>query len=725
VSRKKARRARKSRPASDDDPVKQPAAAADIPAPRCWSGWLWGFLIVAATLGAYWPALRGHFVFDDPNWTTDVENLLRDSSGLWEIWTRLTALQQYYPVTGTSFWLDYQLWHWWTLPYHVENVLLHAASALLLWRLLQQLEAPGAWLAGALFALHPVMVESVAWITERKNVLSMFFFLAALLAYGRFTSFWKEETSASRGRFHALALVLFVGALLSKITAFALPAVLLLLCGWKRGRIRWKEDVLPIMPFFALSIGLGLTVAWLEKHHVGAQGADWDLSWTERILVAGRVPWFYAGKLLWPFHQCLIYPKWRLEAGSVLPWLFPVGTVAVLLTTWLLRARIGRGPVVALLCFVGTLLPVLGLMNFYWMRFSFVGDHLAYLSSPSALALGAALVVRGAERLRRPLLLRVFVVLVLPLLAVLTRREAGQYRDEETLWSTTVLRNPACWLAHNNLGNALFLNGKLDEAINHCQKALELKTDYAEAHINLGNAIFQKGQVDEAMVHYRSALEIKPDLASPHYNLGTAFLQMGQVDEAVGHFQKALEIKPDFAEAHYNLGSAFLQKGQVDEAVGHFQKALEIKPDFAGPHNNLGTAFLKRGQVEEAMVHYEAAIKINPMEQGALTNLAWILATSPEASLRNGARAVELAQRASQIAAGDYPNLLKTLAAAYAETGRFAEADETAERALSLALAQGNSALVEVIRIGRTHYQTGKPMRDIPPASEGPPPTTP
>ncbi len=195
MSRKKARRARENRPTSDARPAQQPAAAASISASWRWPSWLWGFLIVAATLGAYWPALNGAFVFDDPIWTTGVEKLLRDSSGLWEIWTRPTALQQYYPVTGTSFWLDYHLWHWWTLPYHVENVLLHAASALLLWRLLLKLEVPGAWLAGALFALHPVMVESTAWITERKNVLSMFFFLAALLAYGRFTSFWKEEES--------------------------------------------------------------------------------------------------------------------------------------------------------------------------------------------------------------------------------------------------------------------------------------------------------------------------------------------------------------------------------------------------------------------------------------------------------------------------------------------------------------------------------------------------
>ncbi len=788
MSRKKVRRGRDSRPAEP------PKAVASISAPRRGSGWLWGFLIVAATLGAYWPALHGDFVFDDRVWTTDVEHLLRDSSGLREIWTNPKALQQYYPVTGTSFWLDYQLWHWWTLPYHVENVLLHAAAALLLWRLLQKLEVPGAWLAGALFALHPVMVESTAWITERKNVLSMFFFLAALLAYGRFTSFWKEEESpARRGWFYALALVLFVGALLSKITAFALPAVLLLLCWWKRGRIRGKEDVLPTLPFFALSIGLGLGVAWLEKHHVGAQGADWDLSWPERILVAGRVPWFYLGKLLWPFHQSLIYPQWRLEAGSVLPWLFPLGSGAVLLSAWLLRGRLGRGPVVALFFFAGTLLPVLGLINFYWMRFSFVGDHLVYLSSAGLLALGAALVVRGAERLRQPLLPLGFALLVLPLLAVLTWREAGQYQDEETLWRTTISRNPACWMAHYNLGEAMREKGETDAAMLRYQRSIELKPDFAEAHNNLGTALLEKGRVDEAMILYRRALELKPDdaqacnnlgnalirkgetsqavgfyqkaleidptYAAAHNNVGIAYFQTGRVDEAVLHYRKALRLKPGYVEAHKNLGNALFEKGQTNEATAHYrtalelnpdfaevhydlgtaslkagqldaaktqlERALELKPDYAEAHNNLGTTLLEKGLAREAAAHYEQAARINPKDPLALNNFAWILATSPEASLRDGARAVELAQRANQISGGNHPTFLQTLAAAYAESGRFAEADETAERALSLATAQGNYPLAEAIRSGRNLYQAGMPMRDSSPATTGAPPSVP
>ncbi len=754
MSRKKASRT------GNDRPVEPAAALASGPIPRPWDFWLWGFLIVAATLGAYWPALHGGFVLDDPDWTTEVEKVLRDFSGLWRIWTDPTALQQYYPLTGTSFWIDYQLWRWWTLPYHVENVLLHASSALLLWRLLWKLDVPGAWLTGALFALHPVMVESTAWITERKNVLSMLLFLAALLAYGRFTSFWKEEkTPRRRGWFYALALVLFVGALLSKITAFALPPVLLLLCWWKRGRIRWREDVLPTLPFFALSIGLGLLVTWLEKHHVGAQGAEWDLSRMERILVAGRVPWFYLGKLLCPVDQCFIYPRWRLDVCSPLQWLYPLGSLALLGALWLLRGRLGRGPVVALFYFAGTLFPVLGLMNVYGMRFSYVGDHWVYLSSPAVLALGVVLVVRAAGQLGQPLLLWGFALLVLPLLAVLTWREAGQYKDIETLWRTTISRNPACWLAHNNLGVILNQTGQIDEATIHCQKALELKPDYVEAHNNLGDALLHSGRVDEAIVHYQRALELKPEYAEAHNNLGAAILQNGQIDVATIHFQRALELKPeyaeaynnlgeallrngkvneamiqyqralelnpDYAEAHYNFGNALLQEGQVDEAIFHYQNALKIKPEYIMAHLNLGNALKQTGRADEARVHYELAIKINPMELGALNNLAWLLATSSEPAQRNGALALEVVQRASQLSGGNHPIVQQTLAAAYAECDQFAEALEISQQALSLALAQGYTALADAIQNQRRQYQAGKPFREIFPGVPTAPPAAP
>ena len=263
------------------------------------------------------------------------------------IWFQPTALQQYYPLTGTTFWLDYQLWKFWTLPYHVENVLLHALAALLFWRLLLRLQVPGAWLAAALFALHPVMVESVAWITERKNVLSLVLYLGALLAYLRYAQGvtgggWRvaggtpsqclgaaDRSHAARVTghgsrdtrhstlFYGLAFVLFLCALLAKTTTFSLPAVILLIGWWKRGQIRWRADVLPTLPFFALALGLCAVTAWLEKYHVGAQGSDFALTFPQRCLIAGRAFWFYLGKLLWPANLCFVYPRWQPDPGVV------------------------------------------------------------------------------------------------------------------------------------------------------------------------------------------------------------------------------------------------------------------------------------------------------------------------------------------------------------------------------------------------------------------------
>ena len=418
-------------------------------------------LIFLLTITAYLPVFSGKFVWDDDSWTTGIPGLLNGFSGLRLMWCEPTALQQYYPLAGTSFWIDYQLWGFRPLPYHVENVLLHAFAALLFWKLLWRLQVPGAWLAGALFALHPVMVESAGWITERKNVLSLVLYLGALLAYGRFNAFWQDGnlpgTRVSQPRrwmAYALAFVLFIGALLAKTTAFSLPAVILLMVWWKRGRLRWRADIVPTLPFFGISIGLCLMTAWLEKNHVGASGPEWVIPFPERCLIAGRAFWFYLGKLLWPVNLCFIYPRWQLNAGAWWQWLYPASAAGVLLGLWLARGKIGRGPATAVFYFVGTLFPVLGFLNAYFMRFSFVCDHWVYLSSLSLIALVAALVARMAEYLRRPAVLYGFCA-VLPVLEILTWRQCGNYADMETLWQSTLARNPGAWMAHYNLGRML------------------------------------------------------------------------------------------------------------------------------------------------------------------------------------------------------------------------------------------------------------------------------
>jgi len=658
--------------------------------------WFLGLLLIATTFLAYLPALRGGFVGDDDSWTTQMYGLLHGLSGLRTMWFHLTALQQYYPLSGTTFWLDYQLWKFWTPPYHVENVLLHALAALLFWRLLLRLQLPGAWLAAALFALHPVMVESAAWITERKNVLSQALYLAALLAYERFAP-WVTDDQRTGTRtaaigpvpdparhprhaalFYGLAFVLFLGALLAKTTTFSLPAAILLIGWWKRGQIRWRVEVLPTLPFFALALGLCTLTAWLEKNHVGAQGPDFALTFTQRCLVAGRAFWFYLGKLFWPAHLCFVYPRWQPNPGVWWQWLYPVTAVGTILGLWLARARLGRGPITALLFFVGTLFPVLGFMNAYFMRYSFVCDHWVYLPSLGPLALAAALGSGAAEQLRLRWVIYGFAVMVLAVLGPLTWRQCGMYANLETLWRTTITRNPNCWLAHNNLGTTLLKQGNLDETIQHFERALQLKPDYPEAHVNLGVVLANQGKLDEAIQHYERALQLRPDYADALNNLGAALAAQGKLDEAIQHYERALQLDPDYTEAHNNLGIALAARGKLDAAIQHYERVLQLKPDYPEAHNNLGIALADQGKSNEAIQHFERALQLKPDYVEAHYNLGIALADQGKLD-----EAIQHFERALQLKP-DYADALNNLGFALAKQGKWDEAIQHYERALQL-----------------------------------------
>jgi Flp pilus assembly protein TadD len=619
------------------------------PASRNWN-WLFGLLLTAAVLAAYLPALRGGFIWDDDLHVTN-NPTLRDWTGLKDIWFEVGKTLQYYPLVHSSFWLEYHLWGLNPIGYHLVNVLLHALAAMLLYRLLTRLRLPGAWLAAAIFALHPVCVESVAWISERKNVLSTVFYLAAALAYLRYTqrSEVRPPSSALRpppSGAYWLALLLFVAALLSKTVACSLPAALLLVVWWKRGSLTWR-DVGPLLPFFVAGVALGLNTVSLEKHQVGALGAEWSLTFWERCLVAGRALWFYAEKLVWPANLTFSYPRWEISPAVWWQWCFPVAALGVVAALWFLRHRLGRGPLVAVLCFAGTLFPALGFFDVYPFRYSFVADHFQYLASLGLLALAGAGIHSACGWLARG---KRFVPpavcgVLLPTLGVLTWRQCGMYADMETLWRTTIARNPRCSMAYNNLGH-WFFEGK-------------------------------------------------------------------RLAEAVRYFRQAVELQPDNGEAHNNLGTALLQQGQVDEAIGHFARALAIIPNDGAIHGNLGNALAQQGRMVEALRHYEKALSLEPANPLCANNLAWLLATGPVAGVRDGARAVELGERAVALSGGKNPLLIGTLAAAYAEAGRFAEAVVTGEKARALAHAAGNRDLVEkneklleLYRLGRSYHET-------------------
>jgi tetratricopeptide (TPR) repeat protein len=604
---------------------------------------------LAALFAAYGPALNGGFLWDDDAWTSRLaaHGLMSGGAGLRTLWTSLTAAQQYYPLTATSFWLDYQLWYPWTTPYHLENLLLHAAAAGLFWRLLRRLEVPGAGLAAAIFALHPLMAQSVAWITERKNTLSLVLYLGALLAYGRFDGGWGRSRAGGQGAegsrgdaeraaggksrrkaaaapaeateadarswgYYALALIVFAGALLAKTTTFSLPAVVLLIRWWRHGRIRLVEDVGPTLPFFALAGALGRITAYVEKTYVLAQGREWALTWPQRIVVAGRAFWFYLGKLVWPEGLSFVYPRWTVNAADAVAWLGPMAALLLLAGLWLGRGRLGRGPAVAALFFAGTILPVLGVFNGYFMRFSFVWDHLAYLPSLGPIALAAAGLSEAGRRLRAPALAAVCGVVVLAALAVLTWRQSAHYTDMDALWEAALADDPGSPLANKNYADGLLERGRRKEAIAHYRRAIETWPGFAEAQYNLGNELFHDGQAAEAIAHLRVAAESQPAYGPIYNNLGSVLLALGRVDEAIAEYRHALAIEPRYALAEDNLGQALLKQGNRAEARAHFLNAIHLQPGFAEAHYHLGKMLREERKTAEAIAQFEASLQAQP-----------------------------------------------------------------------------------------------------------------
>jgi protein O-mannosyl-transferase len=669
--------------------------AGALPAPSSLKKWLFASALVAAVLLAYQPAWHGGFVWDDDEHITRPE--LRSAQGLQRIWFDVGATLQYYPLLHSAFWVEHKLWGDSTLGYHLVNLFLHAAAALMFASILQRLAIPGAWLAAMVFALHPVHVESVAWMTEQKNTLSAVFYLGAALLYLRFDRTRKMAWYLS-------ALGVFALALLSKTVTGTLPAALLVIFWWQRGELSWKKDVLPLAPLFLLGTCGGMITARYELEINNCVGPEFDFTALQRILIAGRAAWFHLGKLLWPESLAFMYPLWQINTSAWWQFLFPLAVVAALAVAWAIRHRT-RAPLAALLYFGGTLVPVLGFFNLYTFRYSFVANHYQYLASLGIITLfsaGVTLLLKRAEgwsRLIRP----VGCGALLAVLAVLTWRQSRIYADADSLWNDTLAKDPNCWMAHNNLGRAMAGRGQTNEAIDHYRKALEIKPDFVEAHNNLGTALAESGQVGEAIVHYRSALHFKPDDAEVHFNLGNALAGLGQFDEAIVHFRTALEIKPNIALGRNNLGLALAGLRRFDEAIVQYGMALEIDPNLAVAHYNFGNALAGRGQIDEAAAHYRKALATNPNFALAHLNLGNALTASAKAdgSALTSRAKVDEALTHYQKALEIKPDLLEAhvnLGNTLTDLGKSDEALPHYQTAIDLAVARNDGALANAIR---------------------------
>lgn len=587
----------------------------------------WAAIFFAALL-AYWPALRGGLLWDDDAHITSPA--LQSFHGLWRIWFQLGATQQYYPLLHSVFWIEHRLWGNAMLGYHLANLAQHALSACLIVLIARRLALPGAWLAGCIFALHPVCVEAVAWISEQKSTLSGVFYLAAALTYLHF--------DRSRRRSHYLwALGFFVLALLSKSVTATLPAALLVVFWWQRGGMDWQRDVRPLLPWFVVGASAGLFTAWVERTYIGAKGAGYELTLVQHILLAGRILCFYAAKIVMPFNLIFSYPHWQVDPTVWWQYLYPLGVFVVVAGLVVLARHpyrhAGRGPLAAFLLFAGTLFPVLGFLHVFPFKFSYVADHFQYLASLGLIVPGASLLAQSIPRMSSRKIASAVGVLLLAVLGILTWRQASLYRDSETLYRATLERNPASWNTHNNLAGVLAqIPGREQEAIEEYEAALQLKPDYAIAHDSLGGLLMEEpGRLTDAIAEFQAALQGAPNFMLAHNNLGIALAQMGRLTDAIAEFQAAVRLQPDYAKAHMNLGNALRQMpGRLPDAIAEYQTAVRLEPDYAPAHNNLGTALLEvPDRLPDAIAEFQTAVRLQPNDAKSHELLAMALSQMP------------------------------------------------------------------------------------------------
>ena len=621
-----------SRTISESDPTR--AATTNM----VWSrfpAWLLAVLLVLATVALYWPAMRCGFInLDDPDCVTENHHI---QGGLtWEgvKWAFSDTEQHAYwaPLTWLSHEVACQFFGLNPWGHHLINVLLHAANTALVFLVFRRLTG-ATWrslMLAALFGWHPLRVESVAWVTERADVLSTLFWMLALLAYASYAQ--KSEVRGQKSGtnlpnpksfllvpFYWLSLFFFALGLMSKAMLVTMPFVLLLLDWWPLERLRsgsvWRL-VREKIPFFALASVMSVVTFMAQKQGGAVRSVEY-LPLGARVGNALISYCRYLGKMFWPTDLAVFYPHpWYWPLGKVLLAGMILSSISVLL--FVKRSRYPYS-LMGWLWFVGTLVPVIGLVQVGGQA---MADRFTYVPSLGVLILS----VWGAYELVRGWHYRAIAFLVAGSMAIafclaLTRQQLGYWKDSEILFRHTVEVTKNNYIAYNNIGDALLNKGQTDEAMRQFQEAIRINPDDAEAHYNLGVALFKKNQPGEAVSQFQEAIRIKPNYAQARNNLGTALVSQGQTDNAVSQFQEALRLNPDYAEAHYNLGVALFNQGQAGNAVSQFQEAIRLKPDYAEAHYNLGVVLLKQGQTDGAISQFQEAIRLKPDIAGAQSNL--------------------------------------------------------------------------------------------------------
>jgi tetratricopeptide (TPR) repeat protein len=589
--------------------------------------WFFGLVLVLAVVLTYLPLWQAGYIWDDDVIVTS-NPCVSGPLGLKEIWT--TSGARFYPLVLSTFWLEHALWGVTPLPYHLLNILLHAACAVVLWRVFLNLEIRGAWLGAALWALHPVQVETVAWVSEMKNTESCLFYLLTVLFFVRELKAGSAGGQSGANWNYPLTLLFAVLAMAAKSSALLLPVMLGLCIWWVKGRWVWR-DVAKV----ALLLPMALIAGALTAHTIFWSKADalpGNPAGLQRLLAAGDEFWAYLGKLIWPQPLMTIYPGWEIDTGRLISYLpiVTIGLAAALL--WFNRRTWSRPVLFAFVYYLLNLLPVLGLFGLRNFRYSMIEDHLQYLACMGPLALaGAGLVAFFDFAISgRPWLRSGLGAALLLVLAILSWRQSWIYLNKDTLWTYNLALNPKCWLAYNDIGNELLQKGRVDEAMTRFQMALAINPNDAQALNNLGNALLQKGHLDEATAQIQKALALYPAVAGGHNNLGNVHLQRGELDEAMAQYQKDLEISPNDADAYCNLGNVLWQKGRLDEATVQFQKALEFNPGLVEAQINLGNVYLSQGRLDEAVVQYQKALDLDPDNADAHCNLGNALSNQGE-----------------------------------------------------------------------------------------------